>query len=56
MINGRNDADYFSETAVEPLQALARQPRTLRWTDTTHGVITEEDQTVIVEWLRDNVR
>lgn len=56
MINGRNDADYFPESAVEPLQRLAREPATIRWTDTTHGVITEEDQTVLVEWLREHVR
>jgi dienelactone hydrolase len=56
MINGRNDADYLPETSVEPLQRLVGDSATIRWTDTTHGVITEEDQTVIVEWLRENVR
>jgi dienelactone hydrolase len=55
MLNGRNDADYISATSVEPLQRLAREPATIRWTDTTHGVVTEEMQTVLVEWLRENV-
>jgi dienelactone hydrolase len=55
MLNGRNDADYFPDTAVLPLQRLAGKPHEFRWTDSGHGIVTEEDRAFIVEWLRDNV-
>ena len=55
MVNGRNDADYFMDTSVLPLQQLARDPKELRWTESGHGIVTEEDRAFILEWLRANV-
>jgi acetyl esterase/lipase len=55
MINGQNDADYLPDTAVRPLQRLAKQPHQFRWTEEGHGFLSEDDRTVIVEWLREHV-
>lgn len=55
MVNGRNDADYFMDTSVLPLQRLAGDPKEFRWTDSGHGIVTEEDRAFILEWLRENV-
>lgn len=55
MVNGRNDADYLMDTSVLPLQRLARDPKEFRWTDSGHGIVTEEDRAFILEWLRANV-
>ena len=55
MVNGRNDADYFMDTAVLPLQRLVGNPKEFRWTDSGHGIVTEEDRAFILEWLRGNV-
>ncbi len=55
MLNGRNDADYFTDTSVQPLQRLVGDPREFRWTDSGHGIVTVEDWAFIVEWLRENV-
>ena len=52
MINGEADTDYFPDTAVRPLQKLLGEPSTIRWTEAGHGMISEEDRTVLVEWLR----
>ncbi len=55
MVNGRNDADYLMDTSVLPLQRLARDPKEFRWTDSGHGIVTEEDRAFILKWLRANV-
>lgn len=52
MINGENDADYLAETAVRPLQRLLGEPKQIRWTDAGHGFLSEEDRTILIEWLR----
>jgi dienelactone hydrolase len=52
MINGENDADYVPGAAVHPLQRLLKEPRRIRWTPAGHGFLSEEDRTVLVEWLR----
>lgn len=52
MINGENDTDYDPTASVRPLQALLGQPSTIRWTNAGHGVLSAEDQTVLVDWLR----
>lgn len=51
MINGENDRDYFPDTAVRPLQRLLGEPVVIRWTDSGHGILTDEDHTVLIEWL-----
>ncbi len=52
MINGRADTDYLPAIAVEPLQRLLGPQSTIRWTDASHGIVTEEDLNVLVEWMR----
>ena len=56
MINGDRDNDFFKEAAVLPLQRLAKQPYHFRWNDTGHGVLTEEDDALLIQWLRENIR
>ncbi len=56
MINGANDADYLPDTAVHPLQRLLREPKRIIWTDAGHGFLSEDDRTVLVDWLRSTVR
>lgn len=55
MVNGENDRDYFPDTAVRPLQALLGEPTLIRWTDAGHGIVTEEDHAVLIEWLEEAV-
>lgn len=56
MINGTHDNDYFKDTQVQPLQRLAKSPKLIRWADTGHGIINEEDRSVMLQWLRENVK
>jgi dienelactone hydrolase len=56
MINGVNDADYLPDTAVRPLQGLLKEPKRIIWTDAGHGFLSEDDRTVLVDWLRSTVR
>jgi acetyl esterase/lipase len=56
MINGENDADYLSGTAVRPLQRLLREPKRIIWTEAGHGFLSEDDRTTLVDWLRSTVR
>lgn len=51
MINGENDRDYFPDSAVRPLQRLVGEPTQIRWTEQSHGILTEEDHNVLIEWL-----
>ncbi|HEX9692059.1 MAG TPA: hypothetical protein VGA22_08170 [Gemmatimonadales bacterium] len=55
MINGRADTDYLPAVSVEPLQRLLGRQSTIRWTDASHGIVTEEDLTVLVDWLQNSV-
>jgi dienelactone hydrolase len=55
MINGEADTDYLPDVAVRPLQRLLGRQSTIRWTDASHGIITEEDLSVLVNWLRTEV-
>ncbi len=56
MINGTHDNDYFKDTQVLPLQRLAKSPKLVRWADTGHGIINEEDRSVMLQWLREKVK
>lgn len=56
MINGSQDTDYVKETSVLPLQRLAQLPKHIRWTETGHGILTEEDHLIILQWLRENLK
>lgn len=55
MINGERDNDFFKEASVLPLQKLAKQPYHFRWNDTGHAVLTEQDDAVMIQWLRENI-
>ncbi len=56
MINGNHDQDYFKDTSVLPIYRLAKQPKLIRWGDTGHGVLTEMDRSVILQWLREKLK
>lgn len=55
MINGLNDADYYAETSVRPLQDIARQPVEFRWSETSHAILTDDDYATMLSWLREAV-
>jgi len=52
MINGEADTDYLPDVAVRPLQKLLGPESTVRWTEASHGILTEEDLSVLIDWLR----
>ena len=52
MINGQADTDYLPEVSVYPLQKLLGDESTVRWTDASHGIVTADDHTMLVDWLR----
>lgn len=53
MINARQDSDYEANASVLPLQALAGDPKKIRWSDTSHGRLTDDDLTALLQWLGD---
>ncbi len=55
MINGEADTDYLPEVAVLPLQNLLGDESTIRWTEASHGIVTADDDAVLVDWLRTEV-
>jgi dienelactone hydrolase len=55
MINGEADTDYLPDVAVRPLQRLLDRQSTIRWTDASHGIVTEEDLSMLVDWLQTEV-
>jgi dienelactone hydrolase len=55
-INGTRDTDMIRETSVEPLYRLAKEPKTLHWTDRGHGRLTEDERTLVLKWLRENLK
>jgi dienelactone hydrolase len=55
-INGTRDADMIRETSVEPLHALAKEPKTIHWVDRGHGGMTEDEIALLFKWLRDNLK
>jgi hypothetical protein len=44
------------ETSVEPLYALAKEPKTIHWVDGGHGGMTEEEMALVFKWLRENLK
>jgi dienelactone hydrolase len=52
MLNGEADMDYLPAVSVRPLQQHLGPESTIRWTDAGHGITTEEDLNVLVDWLR----
>ena len=53
MINSRQDSDYDAKASVLPLQGLAGDPKKFLWSDTGHGRLTDDDLSVLVQWLDD---
>ena len=56
MLNGTHDADMNKETSVEPLQRLARQPRTILWAEGGHSALTEEHRSALLRWLQESLK
>lgn len=56
MINGRFDGDMLPDTSVEPLFALAQEPKRIIWTDTGHQLPPPDAQAAMIAWLRDATR
>ena len=56
MINGNFDTDYNKDTSVLPLYRLAKSPKLIRWTDTGHGRVPEEERSAMLQWLRENLK
>jgi hypothetical protein len=56
MINGTRDTDMIKETSVDPLQRLAKEPKTFVWSETGHQAPTEEQRAASVQWLKEKVR
>jgi dienelactone hydrolase len=56
MINGTRDTDMIKETSVEPLQRLAKQPKTILWAETGHQAPTEEYRTALLRWLQESLK
>jgi dienelactone hydrolase len=56
MINGNHDTDYLKDTSVLPLFRLANPPKLILWRDTRHGVLTEEDRSAMLQWLKENLK
>src|SRR5262249_5344879 len=56
MINGTRDTDMNKETSVEPLQRLAKQPKTILWAAGGHSAPTEEHRTAMLRWLQESLK
>ena len=56
MINGTRDTDMIKETSVEPLQRLAKPPKTILWAETGHQLPTEEHRSALLRWLQESLK
>ena len=56
MLNSLQDGDFIKERSVDPLFGLANDPKRILWSPGGHGQATEEHQTAMNEWLRDQLR
>jgi hypothetical protein len=56
MINGTHDADFIKETSVDPMYDLAKQPKKIIWIEEGHAVMTDEAQSELLDWLRENFK
>jgi len=46
------DGYFLPETTIRPFVALARDPVELHWGDGPHGFMSENDQGMMLDWLR----
>ncbi|HKA37025.1 MAG TPA: alpha/beta fold hydrolase [Thermoanaerobaculia bacterium] len=56
MINGTRDTVMNKEASVEPLQRLAKPPRTILWAETGHQTPTEEHRSALLRWLQESLK
>jgi fermentation-respiration switch protein FrsA (DUF1100 family) len=56
MLNGLFDTDMIKETSVEPLYALAKQPKQILWSEGGHGAASEANQGAMLRWLRESLK
>ena len=56
MINGTRDTDMIKDSAVEPLYRLAKMPKQIFWSDSGHVNPTEEQRTLMLQWLREKLK
>ena len=56
MVNGTQDTDFVRDTAVLPLQRLARKPSQFIWVETGHTVPPAATMPEIIRWLAENVK
>ena len=55
MINGTHDADFIKDTSVDPMYNLAKKPKRIIWIEGGHAVMTDEAQSELLDWLRENL-
>jgi dienelactone hydrolase len=56
MLNSVNDQTFPRSAAVDPLFALAGQPKDATWTTGGHMVMTEADMAAVMTWLQRAMR
>lgn len=56
MLNGTLDADMIKETSVEPIYQLAKRPKQILWSDGGHAAPSEQNQALMLQWLRENLK
>jgi dienelactone hydrolase len=56
MLNGLFDTDMIKDTSVEPLYALAKQPKQILWSEAGHAAPSEANQAAMLRWMRENVK
>ncbi len=55
MLNGTFDADFDKVASVDPMIALAGEPKTILWTEGGHGRASEENREAMVAWVRETL-
>lgn len=56
MLNGTFDADMLKDSSVEPLFRLAGQPKQVLWSVGGHMALSEQNQALMLKWLRENLK
>lgn len=56
MANGTFDADFDKVASVDPMFALAGEPKTILWTEGGHGRISAENRDKLFEWVRETLK
>ncbi len=56
MANGTFDADFDKIASVDPMFALAGEPKTILWTEGGHGRISAENRDRLFAWVRETLK